>query len=167
MKKAVIDDHLHLVQSTLEQWISFRRFMNKAFSDSEIAPDEEPSFLEVKSNVARNIRTITERSKSFPGLDAGDKIIRDMLTKCVSVAHLRALPPADQKVLLKEWHQSFIRLSRSVGALKFLSDGYLPDSMSGKKKKKKGGAPKGVVIGGVVAALAAGGVVVAYFLGYI
>lgn len=162
MKQQVVNDHLSVVQGTLEQWISFRRFMNKAYGADEIAPDDEASFLEVKSAVARNVRTLTERSKTFAGLDCGEKTIRDLLNRCVSVGHLRALPQADKKMIVKDWHNAFVRLSRSVGALKFMSEGYVPDAMRKKKRKGKGAPSPKTLAGGAVGVVIA--LVAAYFV---
>lgn len=170
MKKVVIDEYLTLVQGTLEQWLAFRKYLLKAFSDEEIGPDDETDFLDIKSNVARNVRTMSERIKGYAGLDYGDKMIRELLNKCVSANTLRTLPEKDQSALLTEWHKVFIRLSRSVGALKFMSEGYVPPApgtgKKGKKGKKKGGN-KGVAIGVGAAVVVVVGVVVAYFLGFV
>ncbi|MBI5154880.1 hypothetical protein HZA57_06555 [Candidatus Poribacteria bacterium] len=170
MKKQAVDDILALVQNTMEQWLSFKKYLGKSFSEDEIVSEDETSFLEIKSSVARNIRTLGERVKEVENLDYGGTSIRDLLNKCVSVSHLRALPLNDRRALYKDWHSVFVRLSRTVGAFKFISEGYVPGSAGGKKgakgkgKGKKGGN-KTVMIVVVVLVLAGGAVGAAAFLG--
>lgn len=154
MKKEAIQENLALVQNTLERWISFKKFLLFSYTDQEIGSEEEANFLEIKSNVARNVRTLGERFKAAAsGMDYGEKTIRDLLNKCVSVTHLRGLPLNDRRHIYKEWHTAFIRLSRSVGALKFLSEGYVPPDPT-KKKKGKGGAVSAIIAVVVVVLLA-------------
>jgi len=145
MKKQPVLENLGLVQNTLEHWLSFKRYVMKGFGEDAITPEDETGFLEVKSSVAKNIRSLTERLKEVGNFDFGGTIVRDQLNKCVSVGHLRALPMSDRRAMLKEWHVVFVRLSRTVGALKFISEGYVPQVPGA--KKKKGGPPKGAIIG--------------------
>lgn len=168
MKKAVIDEHLSLVQGLLEQWLTFKKFVLLAFSKEEISSESEGNFLEIKSAVARNVRTMSERVKEMGGLDYGDKIVRELLNKCVSASAVRGLPEADKRGLYKQWHTAFIRLSRAVGALKFMSEGYVPP-VKGKGGKAggaaKGGGAAGLIVGIVVVVLLLAGLAVAWFLG--
>lgn len=168
MKKNPVADNLGLVQGTLEQWLTFKKFLLLAFSKDEISHDAEGSFLEIKSVVARNVRTLGERAKDMGGLDYGDKIMRELLNKCVSATSVRALPEADKRNLYKQWHTVYVRLSRAVGALKFMSEGYVPVvATKGGKKKGKGGGKGGMVAIGVGLAIVAviGAVVLAAVLG--
>ncbi len=176
MKKTVVNDNLALVQNTLEQWLSFKKYLLKSFSEeAEIDSDDESNFLEVKSSVARNIRSLSERLKEVAPLDYGEKHIRELLNKCVSVSHIRSLPAPDKRALFKEWHGAFISLSRCVGALKFMSEGYIPpppskDGKGGKGKSRKsksggGGNKMPMIIGIVVVLLVGGGIVGAKVLG--
>jgi len=166
MKKQVIEENLALVQNTLEQWLSFRRYMTKAFSEAEIASPDETDFLEVKSAIAKNVRNLGERMKEIGALDYGEKSIRELLNKCVSVSHLRNLPPRDQSGLRQEWHVVFVRMSRSVGALKFLSEGYVPQTAAKGRKRRKG-LGKGAIAGIVAAVVVVVAVIAAFALGLV
>ena len=138
MKKNLVDDNLQLAQHTLEHWLSFKRYLIKSFGEDPVAAEDETNFLEVKSAVAKTLRTMQERMKSFVGIDYGGSQIRDLLNRCVSVGHLRNLPPTDKRNIYKDWHSVFIRLSRTVGAFKFMSEGYIPPPPKGKQAKKPG-----------------------------
>lgn len=173
MKKNAFDENLTLVQNSLEYWLSFRKFMLKSFTDVELLTEDEANYLEVKSCIARNLRAMGERLKEIGNFDFGEKTMRELLTKCVSVTHLRALPVSDKRALQKEWHGVFIRLSRTVGALKFMSEGYVP-SVAGKGGKKRpsggGGSSKGMIIAIVVVVgllVVVGGVVALFALGLV
>lgn len=148
MKKQEAADCLALAQNTLELWLSFRKYLQRAFTEDPIGGDEEASFLEVKSSVARNVRQMGERfnDKQFPY--GGDKI-SGLLRSCVSVSHLRSLPLSDRRGLYKEWHTASVLLSRTVGAYKFINEGYeyVPPKGGGS------GAPQG---GQSIAAIKAG-----------
>lgn len=171
MKKEAVQENLALVQNTLERWLSFRKFLLVANTDQEISSEDEANFLEIKSSVARNVRALGERSKDAAGggnLDYGEKTIRELLNKCVSVMHLRALPINDKRQIYKDWHGAFVRLSRSVGALKFMSEGYVPPVAAKKGSKgTKGGAKKAVIVVAVVAALLIGGGIAAVMFGLV
>lgn len=125
MKMPQIQENLGLAQSALEQWLGFRRYLAKAFSEDPIASEEESGFLEVKSQIARSIRAVGERIKEKEYYEGGDKA-NTLLRQCVSVGHMRSLNAADRRQLLKDWHMVFIQLSRAVGAFKFLSEGFQP-----------------------------------------
>ncbi len=165
MKQQAIDENLTLVQNTLELWLSFKRFMLVGYSETEVSAADETDFLEVKSSVSKNLRALSERIRAVGNIDYGEKTIRELLTKCVSVSHLRNIPKSDQKAIRKDWHSVFIRLSRTVGALKFLSEGYQPPPVGGKTKKKKGPTP--MVIGIVVAVVIGIAIAAAVFMGLV
>ena len=85
------------------------------------------------------MRSVADRIKEKDLYGGGDKAAV-MLKQCVSVGHMRSLTPPDRRTLLKDWHGIFIQLSRSVGAFKFLSEGYVPPP---RKKAAASGMPGG------------------------
>jgi hypothetical protein len=146
-------ENVSLVQSVLEKWVTLKSYLMKGFEEGEIPIDDESHFLEIKSDVTRSIRALSERLGETK-LDYGDKIVRD-----VSVNHVQGLPIADKRQLLKDWHRAFIMMSRTSGALAFLAEGYTPKApkKTGAKKSADGGGAKKFAIGAVVvAALGAG-----------
>jgi len=161
MKPKEIQENLELAENILAQWLRFRQFYYKGISSEPISPDEETQFLETTSSIAQNIRKLGQRidEKKFP---FRKEEISSQLKGAISIGHFRALPPADQRVYYKEWHKSVVYLSRTVGALKFLNEGYRPppDKKAGAKKggAKGGKSPaKTMVIVLVVLALLGGG----------
>lgn len=137
MKPAVINESLGLVQATLEQWLSFKKYLVVATKNEQVQLEDENNFLEVKSNLARTSRALGEKMKEMGRMELGEKLLKELLNKCVSMSNISNLPPTDKRQLLKDWHKVFIKLSRSIGALKMLSEGYVPEDTTKKKKKKK------------------------------
>jgi hypothetical protein len=153
-KVSIYTENLGAVQDTLEQWLSFKRFLLKSYGEEKLTPDDEAAFLEIKSSVTKGVRTIGEKLKPL-ALEYGQTTIRDMLNRCVSLTHLRALPMPDRDQLLKSWHTVFVKMSRTVGALKFMEEGYRPPQPKKRKKAKKGGVGMNAPTIAVVLAAAA------------
>lgn len=149
MKKAQVLEVAALSQSALEQWLGFKRFFLKSFTQEPIETEDETAFLEVKSQIARSLRSLSERINEREFYFGGDKA-GTLMRQAVSVAHLRSLPAADRRTLYKDWHTIFVHLSRTVGAFKFLSEGYVPPP---RKPVGVAGAPQG---GGIAAIMKAG-----------
>ena len=161
MKPREVQELLDLTQTTLGLWLRYRQYFQKGMSKDPIGPEEEAEFLSTTSTIAQNIRKIGQRvdEKEFP---FRKEEISGQLKSSISIAQFRNMPAADQKVFYREWHVSRVYLSRTVGALKFIQEGYVPAPKAaakagaksgGAKAKKKGagGFPvKPVAIGAVV-----------------
>ncbi len=169
MKAKEINEALELTQTLLSQWMKYRQYYEKGISDDPVELDEETEFLETTSSIAQNVRKLGERvnEKQFP---FNKDRISALIKRTVSIQYFRNLPEADQKGFYKEWHESVILLSRTVGALKFISEGYVPpeSKTKGKKsKKKKGGGGGTILIVLVILAVLGGIGGLLYFLGFI
>lgn len=137
MKPILINESLGLVQSALEQWLSFKNYLVLGSTSNKISQEDENSFLEIKSNLSRSNRALGEKMKEAGRMDLGEKLLKELLTKCVSISNISSLPPPDKRQLMRDWHKVYIKMSRSIGALKMLSEGYVPEDATKKKKKKK------------------------------
>lgn len=157
---------LELAQSTLGQWIRYRDYFMKGMDEVEYSEQDEAEFLETTSVIAQNLRRLGERldEKLFPfKKDVASQLIKSS----ISIEHFGNLPEADKRNHYKQWHLCLIYMSRTVGALKFISEGYVPKALTARKgkKKKKGGGP---VVPIIVTLLLVGGLVVLLnFLGII
>ncbi len=151
MKPAEVQEAAGVVHSMLEQWLGFKRFFLKAFTTEPLAPDDESTFLEVKAQLARSMRSLGEKINEKEFYFGGDKA-NALLRQCVSVNHLRSLPFPDRRLLYKDWHTVFVHLSRTVGAFKFLAEGYVPPP---KKMAPGGNATGGTSVASIKAAGAA------------
>lgn len=163
MKPIEIQESLGLAQSVLEQWLRYRLFFYKGISDEEISPTDDAEFLEITSSIAQNIRKMGQKidEKKFPHRN---KEIAAQLKSTVSIQGFRNMPEADRKIFYKTWHENMVYLTRTVGAYKFLSEGYRPVEKKTKKKGKGGGFMKVAMIAGGVIVLAILAVAVMNFL---
>lgn len=153
-------------QVLVNLWLKTRAFFAKSNTEDPIGREEEQAFLESKSEISRCQRALSAKippDAVFPG----DKMV-DLLRQSISIGHLRALPKADRQTLMANWHAVFVQLCRSVGALQFMVEGYIPPerakktssgniselkraAATGDKGKKKSGgggflSPKMIVI---------------------
>ncbi|MBI1289826.1 hypothetical protein GC173_01090 [bacterium] len=156
MKQRDILEVLELSQSVLGQWIRYRQYYLKAVSEEPISPQEDVEFRETTSALAQNVRRLAQKidEKRFP---SRTNEVSSQLKNVISITHMRNMPEMDRKNFYKEWHTSMIYLSRTVGAFKFMSEGYVPPEPKtpGAKKKGKGGGvpivPIAIGVGSIVA----------------
>ena len=133
MKTQVIAANLEGFKKLLQLWVSFRKYFQRSFTSEPISRQEEQDFLELKSTLAKGHRALAQRSNELFNY-GGDKIL-EILRQSISVGHLRALPVGDKRTLYTNWHTVFVYLSRTVGAYRFLAEGFVPLI-----REKKGGA---------------------------
>lgn len=111
-------------QALLQLWLRSRAFINKANTEEPITREEEQSFLETKSDISKHQRTMV--TKLPPDVSFGAERMQELLRQSISIGHLRALPKSDKQMLVTNWHFVFINLSRAMGALQFMAEGYIP-----------------------------------------
>ena len=116
MKKEEIKDLINGLTSLLGLWTKFRKYFLRSFTQDPIAREEEEDFLEVKSNIARYQRVIN--TKLEDSLYYGADKIKALLRQSISIDHLRALPLMDKQALYRDWHSTWIYLTRTLGAFK-------------------------------------------------
>ena len=124
MKTQVIAANLEGFKNLLQLWVSFRKYFQRSFTSEPISRQEEQDFLELKSTLAKSYRALAQRSNEL-FYYGGDKIL-EILRQSISVGHLRALPIGDKRTLYTNWHTVFVYLSRTVGAYRFLAEGFVP-----------------------------------------
>ena len=124
MKTQVIAANLEGFKKLLQLWVSFRKYFQRSFTSEPISRQEEQDFLELKSTLAKSYRALAQRSNEL-FYYGGDKIL-EILRQSISVGHLRALPIGDKRTLYTNWHTVFVYLSRTVGAYRFLAEGFVP-----------------------------------------
>jgi len=111
-------------QTLLQLWLKTRGFLNKATTEEPVTRDDEQQFLETKSEVSKYQRTVA--TKLPPDVSFGADRMQEILRQSISIGHLRALPKNDKNNLIVNWHYVFINLSRALGCLQFLAEGYVP-----------------------------------------
>ncbi len=119
----------------LSCWLRIREFLLMAFQNDPITPEQEKTFLELKSETARSQRVVAQKIQE--DLKFGSDKITDFLRQAISIAHLRSLPMNDKRLLVSVWHVGSVMLHRAVGALEFIAETNI------EIKRSKGG-PRGI-----------------------
>jgi len=158
-------------QQLLRQWESLRTLALMGLDpNAHIGGEQERNFLDLKSAIStagKPIQATLPKELSF-----NEGKISSILKNCVSLSHLRGIGDKDRETLLADWHEVWLQLTRSVGGIEMVSQGWKPlEKKSGAttiagikgRKKAKGFGAKQIVIGlAVIAGLAIGAM---YFLG--
>lgn len=169
MKKAELKALLQDARQLLDGWHQLKACMDKALlTDEEITREEEGRFLEVKSALSKNARTLAQ--KMPPDLAFGHEKLAEILKNAISIVHFRGIPATEIPQLRQQWHQIWVQLTRTVGGLAYLAEGGIApprkaavSGMKRGKKKKKSIWPK--LIGG--AAIVGAGAGLAMYMGWI
>lgn len=165
MKKQDAVENQQLLNSIIQQWLAFKRFVLKAYSQEPITPEDEQEFLEVKSQINKVGRMLSDRLKNL-GYQ-GDKI-GSMLRQCISVSQLRAMPVPERRGLYKEWHSISINLSQAQGMVDFIAQGWEPRiantksgysiaDIKGRKDKGKKKGKAGMIVTVIIILAVVGG----------
>lgn len=123
-------------QALMQLWLKTKTFFAKANTEDPISREEEQVFLENKSDITKYVRVLSPKLPAE--VQIGGEKIQDLMRQSISITHLRSLPRADKQALMSTWHQIFVSLSRSTGALQFIAEGYSPPERH--KGAKSGGA---------------------------
>lgn len=119
-----VDDLQENIKTLLELWMKIKLVFVKAFGEGEITREHEAGFLQLKSEVSRIYRVVSD--KLPPGLKFdGDKAM-EILKNAMSMEHLQKLPAGERQNVYKGWHNIYIRLTRTLGALETMKLGYFP-----------------------------------------
>ncbi len=136
MNRKEIPELLDLAQTLLEQWLRYREYYLHGISQEEITGEDEADFLDTTSAIAQNSRKLGQRidEKTFP---IKRTEVAQLLRATTSIAYFRQLPDYDRTVFYKDWHVCRVYISRAMGGLKFLNEGYVPP----RARKAKGKSP--------------------------
>lgn len=138
-----VDEYHETIKGILEVWMRIKLVFLKAFGDAEITPDQEKAFLNFKTEISRNYKRISDELPKGLQFD-GDRMLESM-KNVLSIQHLRDYSPKDRQALLSTWHNVYIKITRSLGALEVMQSGFYPHlhrdrlrlALDNQKKRKK------------------------------
>lgn len=133
-----IRDSIEKTKEFMELWVKFHEMYKEAMGKSSITPEEEESFLNTKSIVARKFQTLAD-SLTIDRFTI--ERTYDVVNQILSLQNISALSEQVLKKLENDWHESYISLNRLLGHLEAQRDIFLREQGS-LFKKVWGGAIK-------------------------
>lgn len=95
-------------------WMRFRELYQGALGRSNILPEEEKTFLELKSTLVRQYQGLLESLNLSHTPD--DKTF-DVTSSILSLASISTLSEMQYKKIENDWHSSYLNLNRILGSL--------------------------------------------------
>lgn len=130
------------VKSLLEIWLKVKLVFQTAFRKGEIQREQENAFLQLKSDLSRNLRVTSDRLPKDLQFDG--EVMMEMMKNAISMQHLQNLSVNDKRTIFNQWHRVYIKLTRTYGAVEVIDQGYYPslhrDLLRTAKPKPKGKA---------------------------
>ncbi|MCE5230782.1 hypothetical protein LLG95_14490 [bacterium] len=137
-----VDDveHLHeSIKKLLEAWMRIKLIFQKAFGEGPITPEHENAYLQLKSEVSRLYRMVSDRLPRGLAFE-GDKMM-EMLKNAMTMEHLSNQGAAERQNYYAGWHRIYLKITRALGALEVMKSGYYPhmhrDRLRSKEPVKK------------------------------
>jgi len=103
----------------LELWVKFNHIYKEAMGKTAITPEEESSFLETKSIIARKFQALAD-SLSIDRFTM-DRTY-DVINQILSLKSISTLSEQALKKIENDWHEAYISLNRLLGHLEVQKD---------------------------------------------
>ena len=110
-----VEDRIKKTKEFMELWMKFHTLYKEALKKETIDPQEEETFLETKSLIARKYQALIEFLKVSPALEQ-DRAI-DVISQVLSLQGVSALSDDQIQEIENGWHQSYIALNKILGGL--------------------------------------------------
>ena len=104
---AVVREYAHL-------WQNFFSFFADNLHDKNFTREEEEEFAQIVSLLALNQYKLQELSAGY--FKGADRVL-SILSDCVSLEHLKRMPPATFGKLQIEWHTQFLAMHKALGKM--------------------------------------------------
>jgi hypothetical protein len=105
-------------------WMQIKLVFLKSFGSGELTPGHEHAYLQLKSDISRINRAVSERLTA--GLKFDSEKLMEMLKNAITMEHLRNQPSNEKQNIYAMWHRIYIKLTRTLGALEIMQAGYYP-----------------------------------------
>lgn len=98
----------------IELWRKFHNLYKSAQEKASISPEEEESFLETKSLIARRYQALTDSLRL--SLAPEDRTF-DVISQVLSLKGVSSTSDLQMKSIEGDWHKSYITLNKILGGL--------------------------------------------------
>lgn len=109
-----IEGKIKKTKEFMELWMKFHHLYQEALKKQTIDPEEENTFLETKSLIARKYQSLIEFLQMPPS--AEDKTF-EVISQVLSLQGVSALSDVQIQEIENGWHQSYLALNKMVGSL--------------------------------------------------
>jgi len=114
MKNRNLESRIGKVQELIALWAKFHDLYQSSVGKEAINPEDEKSFLELKSELAMKYESVSKELE----LDAQTTgIAFGVITQAVSLSSISKLPEIQLRSLESDWHGSYIALNKLMGDL--------------------------------------------------
>lgn len=120
MKAQMVEESRPLVDSLLKKWLDVRKYLRLAMSSQPITREQDQAFLETKSAISRLFSQV--RNRIPRQLTGPPERLQNIMKQALSVTHVRNMPEPDRRQLYALWHQFYVELCRTTGALKYMGE---------------------------------------------
>ena len=110
-----IEDKIKKTKEFMELWVKFHNLYKEALKKETIDPQDENTFLETKSLIARKYQALTDLLGMSPSIEQ-DKTF-DVISQVLSLQGVSTLSDDQIQDIENGWQQSYIALNRILGGL--------------------------------------------------
>ncbi len=106
-----------------DEWLVLGDILKRVIYTEEYDEEQEKKFLSLKNTIGRHQRVLSQRNPDKNEFDFGGVQIANMLkTQVVSLNQVSSRNEQDQKKILQDWHQVYIRITYVYGAFAFIEE---------------------------------------------
>jgi hypothetical protein len=111
-------------KNMLELWMKIRMVFVRAFGTQDITKEQEDEYLNLKGEIQSLHRAMSNQLTLGLQFD-GDKMT-ETLKSATSMDFLRQQTAQERQKFFATWHQVYVKLTRTMGALEIMNAGYFP-----------------------------------------
>ncbi|MDD5745943.1 MAG: hypothetical protein PHO30_01630 [Candidatus Omnitrophica bacterium] len=109
-----LENRIKKVNEFIQLWASFYEKYKHANNQQVFTEEDEKSFLELKSSLARKYQGLMDSLGLKP--TAEDRTF-DVISQVMSLKSIAMLSPLQMEKLENDWHHSYITLNKVMGSL--------------------------------------------------
>ncbi len=114
----MVDRELELkikrLKEFMQLWIKFHEMYKSSISRETISPEDEKTFLDTKSLIARKYQALKDFLEIASSYD--DKTF-DVISQVLSLKSVSAISDLSMNKIENDWHNSYIQLNKLLGEL--------------------------------------------------
>lgn len=109
-----LENRITQLNEFVDLWALFHESYKRAIDQQSFTEEEEKSFLELKSNLARKYQGLMD---SLGIKSTAEDRTFDVISQVMSLRTVASLSPLQMQKLENDWHNSYITLNKILGSL--------------------------------------------------